>query len=77
MLMQGSVKGMPLCMVNHDVMHASATELKEGTDFSYNDQEQKSSWVYAMGATPSGYYTNQGGDWVKTDERFITPDGPK
>lgn len=69
----------PLFLRNCDIADKASSSLKEGVDYSYDEEKQISDHTLYMGMT--GYTTrNSDGneDFQKTDNSWITPDhGPQ
>jgi len=57
----------PLFMKQHDRSLGTDVRPVAGRDYSYNAGEQRSVWMTEIRAG-SGFHTNYGGDWTKTDE---------
>lgn len=74
MQIQSTSKSAPLFMKSHDMTPVVDIVSVEGRDFVYDPQTQTANWLSCD--SPTGYYTNGGQDYTKTDETYIDPHGP-
>jgi len=67
MQVQDTASATPLFMKQHDLSLQSDVRPVAGRDHRYDAAAQRSDWFTDVRAG-SGYHTQQGGDWTKTDE---------
>lgn len=68
---------LPPFMASRTECDKSAVIPVEGVDYRYDSDGQTAVPINCM-SRPTGYHTNQGQDWVTTDQTYIdpTPNGP-
>jgi hypothetical protein len=79
MLAEQQSKSIPLFMRKCDIANKTNADFKEGVDYLYDEETQKSNHTQYMGVT--GYTTRNGDgneDFQKTDNSWVSPEyGPQ